>query len=129
MTEPERTRDGADATEQEREAKKKRNSLGEELEVDPPLREPDDRAAHPEMREVVGNFHPAYFLWKDDRVFTCSSSWVVVPASIFCGRPVRSGRLLIRDRSKWCTSRQDGQGGGGALLIYTQISNQQALLE
>ncbi|KAM0858529.1 hypothetical protein ACQ4PT_047764 [Festuca glaucescens] len=37
MTKPERTRDDADATEPEREAKKKRNSLGEELEVDTPL--------------------------------------------------------------------------------------------
>ncbi|KAM0843910.1 hypothetical protein ACQ4PT_057401 [Festuca glaucescens] len=55
MTKPERTRD--DATVPEREAKKKkRNSLGEELEVDPPLCEPDDRAAHPETREVVGMY-------------------------------------------------------------------------
>jgi hypothetical protein len=58
MTKPERIRD--DGTETEREAKKKRNSLGEELEVDPP-----------EMRGVGGSLpphHDCILYW----VFTCS---------------------------------------------------------
>jgi hypothetical protein len=50
MTRPERVRD--DGTETERETKKRRNSLGEELEVDPPLCDP------PEMRGVGGNLPP-----------------------------------------------------------------------
>jgi len=54
MTKPDRVRD--DGAETEREAKKKRNSSRAELEVHPPLWEPDDHAAlqhtRPEMREV-----------------------------------------------------------------------------
>jgi hypothetical protein len=63
MTKPERIRD--DWTETEKEAKKKRNSLGEELEVDPPLCDP------PEMRGVGGSLlphHDCILYW----VFTCS---------------------------------------------------------
>jgi hypothetical protein len=57
MTKPERIRD--DGTETEREAKKKRNSLGEELEVDPPLCDP------PEMRGVGGSLphHDCILSW------------------------------------------------------------------
>jgi len=54
MTKPDRIRD--DGTETEREAKKKRNSLGWELEVEPLSCEPDDRAAHPEMRGCGGMY-------------------------------------------------------------------------
>ncbi|KAM0852801.1 hypothetical protein ACQ4PT_051514 [Festuca glaucescens] len=84
MNKAERTRD--DATEPEREAKKKkRNSLGEELEVEPPLCEPDDRATHPEMREVVGNFTPAYFPPHYERLLHPVRS----------GSPLRSGLYLF----------------------------------
>jgi hypothetical protein len=63
MTKPDRIRDSGAET--EREANKKRNSPGEEMEVHLPLCEPDDQAAlrhaRPEMRGVGGNFAPKLF--------------------------------------------------------------------
>jgi hypothetical protein len=91
------------------------------------LREPDDRAAHPEMRGVGGN---RFSSSSCQIVASSSTGSLLAPAATVSTRSVRSGRPLIRDwKNKWRTGRRDGQGGGGggAILFYTQISDPQAL--